>query len=79
MQSVGATAISGFRLEVRTTAEKVTEVIEYAGIALHTAVPPSVFVLRIDMRIWAEPGLRGAGGGVVWDMTGGVSCRLLPW
>ena len=31
------------------------------------------------MRIRAEPGLRGAAGGVVRDMTGGVSCRLLPW
>jgi hypothetical protein len=31
--------VSGVRLKVRTTAEKVTEVVEYAGIALHIAVP----------------------------------------
>ena len=39
MQSVGATAVSGVRLKVRMTAETVTEVVEYAGIALHIAVP----------------------------------------
>jgi hypothetical protein len=39
VQSVGATAVSGGRLKVRMTAETVTEVVEYAGIALHIAVP----------------------------------------
>lgn len=40
---------------------------------------PSVFALRIDMRIRAEPGLRGTTGGVLWQLTGGVSFGLLPW
>ena len=39
VQSVGATAVAGGRLKVRMTAETVTEVVEYAGIAWHIAVP----------------------------------------
>jgi len=38
-QTVGATAVSGVRLKVRMTAEPVTEAIEYAGLAVHIAVP----------------------------------------
>ena len=38
-QTVGATAVSGVRLNVRMTAEAVTEVVEYAGLAVHIAVP----------------------------------------
>ncbi|WP_210880384.1 hypothetical protein, partial [Roseovarius autotrophicus] len=33
------TAVSGVRLKVRMTAETVTEAVEYAGIAVHIAVP----------------------------------------
>lgn len=40
---------------------------------------PLFFALRSDERIRAEPGLRGATGGVLWQLTGGVSCGLLPW
>ena len=39
MPTVGATAVSGVRLKVCMTAETVTEVVEYAGIAVHIAVP----------------------------------------
>ncbi len=42
-QTVGATAVSGVRLNVRMTAEAVTEVVEYAGLALHSAVPAVSF------------------------------------
>ena len=38
-QTVGATAVSGVRPKVRMTAEPITEAIEYAGIAVHIAVP----------------------------------------
>ena len=38
-QTVGATAVSGARLKARMTAEPVTEAIEYAGLAVHVAVP----------------------------------------
>ena len=37
-QTGGATVVSGVRLNVRMTAEAVTEVVEYAGLALHSAV-----------------------------------------
>ena len=37
--TVGATAASGVRLNLRMTAELVTEAVEYAGIAVHIAVP----------------------------------------
>ena len=43
MPTVGATALSGVRLKVRMTAETVTELVEYAGIAVHIAVPAVSF------------------------------------
>jgi len=46
---LGATAVSGVRLKVRITAELVTEAVEHAGIALHTAVPAVGF--RAEERL----------------------------
>jgi hypothetical protein len=43
MPTVGATALLGVLLKVRMTAETVTELVEYTGIAVHIAVPAVSF------------------------------------